>query len=331
MKNIFLSIILLLTFITPTLSLSAADYGVSPIIIDRTIEARETVEEVVKITNTSDRKLRLFPSVNEITLGTDGEILDFVPASMSNTASSVTSWIAVTRGRVEINPGETMKVPVTITVSPFAIPGEYHAFIGFAEGSKRDDAEVKVQNRTAPGVVVRLSLEEKRTEYLRLQKFSIDRFITTPQDAMVTYEIENVGGKPITPTGEIIFYNVSGSELASIPVNGEGFELRPQSSKEFSVALPNVGVIGKHKAFINIEYGSSQRANLYDTTYFNVIPLSLLLGIFLTLLTLSVILTLLYHRRSNRHFTSTEEEVVPMYVRAGVSTSEKDHDINLKQ
>lgn len=309
----------------------AADYGVSPIIIDRNIEARESFEESVKITNTSDRKLRLFPTVNAITLGVDGEIVDFVPASMGNTATSITSWISVTRGRVEINPGETVKIPLTIAVSPFAEPGEYHAFVGFAEGSKRDDAEVKVENRTAPGVVMRLSLSEKRTEYLRLQRFSIDRFITDPNNAVATYVIENVGGKPLTPTGEIIFYDVRGTEQGSVVVNPEQKEIRPQSSLTFTTTIPDIGAIGKHKAFINIEYGSTQRANVYDTAYFNIVPIGLLLTIFVTLLVISVIVTLLYHRRTRTRVVSDDEEEVAVYVRTGITGAEKDHDINLKQ
>lgn len=331
MKTLYVIIVALLVAFTPYASTLAADYAVTPIIVDRSVEARESFEETVKITNTSDRKLRLFPTVNAITLGTDGEIVDFMPASMSNTATSVTSWIAVTRGRVEINPGETIKIPVTVSVSPSALPGEYHAFIGFAEGSKREDAETKVQNRTAPGVVMRLSLAEKRSEYLRLQSFLIDRFVTNPADASVTYVIENVGDKPLVPTGEIIFYDVRGSEQGSVAVNPEQFELRPQSSKEFTTTIPDIGAIGKHKAFINIEYGSSQRANLYDTTYFNVLPLKLLVSIFLTLLTLSVLLALYYHRRAHTTWGSDEDEAVQVYVRTGITGAEKDHDINLKQ
>lgn len=331
MKNYFPLLIATIVLLSPFSHLQAADYGISPLIIDRNIEARESFEETVKITNSSDRKLRLFPTVNEITVGSDGEILDFVPASMSNNATSVTSWIAVTRGRVEINPGETIKVPVTVSVSPTAVPGEYHAFIGFAEGSKRDEAELKVQNGSAPGVVVRLSLSEKRSEYLRLQKFSVARFVTKPEDTELTYVIENVGEKPLTPKGEIIFYDVRGSEKATLPVNPEQFEIRAQSSKEFVATIPAIGAIGKHKAFINIEYGSTQRANLYDTTYFNIVPLKILISLFISFLVVSILLALYYHRRTTKHSVRDEEEGVSVYVRSGVSSSDKDHDINLKQ
>ena len=325
MKYFFL--ILLFVIANP---LQAADYSVAPLIIENTVEPRDMSEETVKITNTSDRKLRIFPTVNEITLGDEGEIKSFVPPSMSDNTTSITSWISVTRGRVEINPGETIKIPLTITVNPNAVAGEYHAFIGFAEGSKRDEAEALVMAGRAPGVVVRLSLVEKRSEYLRLNRFVIDRFVTNHEKATVSYELENVGGLPITPSGEIIFYNSRGEEIAAVPVNEAQKSIQANNTEKFSQSLPDVGTIGRRKALLNIEYGSSQRANLYDTTYFNVVPIIPLIVVFVLLLLLAILLVLYYHRRTNRP-EEVDHEEVSVYVRKGTSTPQFDHDINLKK
>lgn len=308
----------------------AADYSVAPLLIEHSIEPRDMLEESVKITNTSDRKLRIFPTVNQITLGEEGEIKSFVPPSMSDNTTSITSWISVTRGRVEINPGETIKIPVSITVNPNAVAGEYHAFIGFAEGSKRDEVEALVMAGRAPGVVVRLSLVEKRSEYLRLNRFVIDRFVTNHKNATVSYELENVGGLPITPSGEIIFYNSRGEEIAAVAVNAEQNSIQANNTEKFSQTLPDVGSIGRRKALLNIEYGSAQRANLYDTTYFNVVPLVPLIVAFAGTLILSLLLVMYYHRRANRPI-DVEHEEVSVYVRKGTSSPEYDHDINLKK
>ena len=120
----YVIIILLCAFSYPVV---AAEYSVTPMLIEHTVEPRDMSEETVKITNTSGRKLRIFPTVNQITLGEGGEIKSFVPPSMSDNTTSITSWISVTRGRVEINPGETIKIPLNITVNPNAVAGEYHA------------------------------------------------------------------------------------------------------------------------------------------------------------------------------------------------------------
>lgn len=307
----------------------AADYAVAPLLIENTIQPRDIFEESVKITNTTDRKIRIFPTVNAITVGEEGEVKSFVPASMSDNTSSITSWIAVTRGRVEINPGETIKIPVTFTINPNAVPGEYHAFIGFAEGSKRDEAEALVTSGRAPGVIVRLSLVEKRSEYLRLNLFNINRFVTTKNGGLVTYELENVGGLPIIPGGEIIFYNSRGVELKSITVNVEQKSIPPNKTETFTQTLPDLGIIGRHKALLNVEYGANIRANLYDTAYFNVVPVLYLALLFVFLLLLALLLAFWYHRSRNVPLEINEE--VSVYVRSGVVGTEKDHDINLKK
>ena len=323
----YVILILLCAFSYPVV---AAEYSVTPMLIEHSVEPRDMLEETVKITNTSGRKLRIFPTVNQITLGEGGEIKSFVPPSMSDNTTSITSWISVTRGRVEINPGETIKIPLNITVNPNAVAGEYHAFIGFAEGSKRDEAEALVMEGRAPGVVMRLSLVEKRSEYLRLNRFVINRFVTNHADATVSFELENVGGLPITPTGEIIFYDSRGVEIAAVTVNDEKKSIQANDTAKFSQVLPDVGTIGKRKALLNIEYGTTQRANLYDTTYFNVIPLLPLIVIFGVLLLLSVLLVLYYHKRANRP-VDIEHEEVSVYIKQGTSTTKYDHDINLKK
>lgn len=324
MKYLFLLCLLILS--APPVF--AADYAVTPIVIDHETEPRDIFEESVKITNTTDRKLRIFPTVNEITVGDEGEVKSFVPASMSDNTTSVTSWIAVTRGRVEINPGESIKIPVSFTINPNAAPGEYHAFIGFAEGSKRDEAENLVTTGRAPGVVVRLSIVEKRTEYLRLNRFNIERFVTALDESTITYELENVGGLPITPTGEIIFYNSRGVELKAMPVNPDRITIEANDRESFTQTVPDVGTIGRFKALLNVEYGTGLRANLYDTAYFNVVPVVYLAIIFAFLLGTSLLLALWYHRSKSKIIE--DEGEVSVYVRSGIVGAEKDHDINLK-
>lgn len=309
----------------------AADYSISPLLIEHDIAPRDMFEETVKISNTTNRPLRLFPTVNAITLGDEGEIKNFVPASMSGTATTVTSWIAVTRARVEIAPGETIKVPVTMKISPDAVAGEYYAFIGFAEGDKRDEAEHLVEKGLAPGVVVRFSLTEKRNEYLQLSHFVIPRFVLSGRNAEVSYDIENAGSVPLVPGGEIIFYDSNGREQTTIPVNAEKISIDPETTKTFTNPVPELGLIGRRKASINIVYGSSERTNVYDTLYFNIIPWALLLGLFILTLIVSSVLAVIIHKKRTTVNNMDSEEAVTVYVRSGQRGSENDHDINLKK
>lgn len=306
-----------------------ADYSVSPPIIEYTTEARDSFSETIRITNNSDRKIRIFPTVNEITLGDDSELLDFVPASMSDRSVSVTSWIEITRGRVELNPRETIKLPVTITVNPSAQPGNYYAFIGLAEASKSDDAEAIVMTRNAPGVIVRLAIPETDVEQLRLVRFSSERFVFDEAKRQIEFEVENVGDTVIVPSGEVIFYDARGIEIAAVPV-GVAEAITPRQQAVFRIPIPEAVTLGRHKAFLSLDYGDRQRATIYDTTFFTVVPLQWLITLFVLLVAVTILLAWLYHRSRYIDGIHDGDEVV-MVVRNGTVKESKDHDINLKQ
>lgn len=318
----------LLIILTPFIS-TASSYSVTPPVIEHEVEARDILEDSIKITNTDVVPVKIFPSVHIITLGDIGEIKTFESPVMTDQTRNVTSWIAVSRARIELAPGESIKIPVTLTVNPNAVPGDYYAFIGFGSGDKRDEAEALVLAGRAPGVTMRVSLADKKNEYVRLHSFSVDRYIASGQEVVITYKLENIGDTPITPRGEIILYDVRGNEVAAVPVNEAGQTVSPKETVTFEAKAPDTGVFGRHKAFLNLEYGTMQRANVYDTTFFTVVPIRLLIILFVGLLVVSLVLTLLYLYRRQRT-QPHEDDMVSLYVRDGVHSNLKDHDINLK-
>jgi len=329
MKYIFLLLAILTS--TPLFTL-ASDYSVTPLLIEHKIEPRDIFEESIKITNPTDRILRIFPTVNEITLGDEGEIKTFVPASMSDNRTSITSWIAIKRGRIEIAPGETIKIPVSISVNPNAEPGDYYAFVGLADASKRDTAEALVQKGVAPGTIIRLTLIDKKNEYLRLNRFFINRYIFSLENTNLTYDLENTGDVEIIPGGEVIFSNIKGEELVAQNLNTENIIIKPGEKHSFNVVLPDViGHLGKYKAYLNIKYGKNQKVNLNDTVYFSVLPWYLILIIFAVVVLISIILVLYYHRRNDNFISDENGDDVPVFIRTVSNSSEMEHDINLKK
>lgn len=322
--------VLVLTLLLPGV-VSAREYTVTPRVIEHDLTPRESLEEGIKVSNTGSVPVRIFPTVNAIELGPDGEIVTFNDPNPQNRdqTTDVASWLAISRARLELQPGETKRVPLTITVGPNAAPGEYYAFVGFPVGANRDEAEAQVRAGNAPGVTVRISIKDTSSEYLRLEQFTVDRFVLNPDDSQVTYRLANAGDTPVTPKGEIILYDVRGREVGSLPINVEGATIGAGEEKEFTSTVPDTEAYGRHKAFLNLEYGSKQRANLYDTTFYTVIPLPLILGTFAFLMVSSMLLTWLYYRRTSRRQT-IDDEAVPLYVRTDVSTVHQDHDINLK-
>ncbi len=329
MKKILLPL-LFATLLLSTAVANAQTHSVAPLVIEREVLPRDQIDEVIKITNTTDRTLRIFPTVNEVILGVEGGMEKFLPPAVTGTATSATAWIEIQRGRLEVKPRETIRVPLKINVGLNAVSGDYYVFVGLPEADKRDDAEVMALRGAAPGVLLRISVSDTKKEFLQLNSFTSERFIVDNEKRTVTYVLENTGDKPVMPRGDVIFYSQNGKEVASVALSHTEM-LAPGTKRDFTIAIPEGVPLGKHKALLRLNYGDSQAASLYDTTFFTVIPLPVLIGTFIAVLSLTLLLSVWYHRRYRDTTVHDEMDYVPVFVRDGHVREAKDHDIHLKK
>jgi hypothetical protein len=330
-RNIFLPLCLLIVLLTPVTS-SASEITVRPFLIDQTLVPRDVYTETVTIkSDYTNRKAIIYATVNEITIDSEGEIKEFVSPVMTDRTSTITSWIEVSRGRIAILPGERAEVPLTIRVHPYAKPGEYHAFIGFVEAANRPKAEEIAMNGEAKGVLVKVIISDQRKDNLKISSFTIDRFVTGENSRSIDIAVENTGDIATAPKGEIIFYDSRGVEVSSLPVNTEGVIVEPGENIDLHAEVPVEGKLGRFKANLSLQYGENQRANLYDTSYFYLLPTHLLMLVFGGILIIAILVALLFRRVFIRHDDDDDFQEVTMYVREGHDPDPKDHDINLKQ
>lgn len=307
----------------------AANHTVSPLAFNLNVEKRDIIEETITLTNTSGQQLRLYASVHEVSVDGSGVVEAFVEPSMVDRTSSPTSWISVERGRIELAPGATREIPLRITMNPNTKPGDYSVFIGFAEASNQPEAVRAVMAGRAPGTLVNLVVDTKQDQFLRLARFSVDRFVTGRGESEVSYTLANPGDVDVVHQGEVIFYDTRGEEVAAVPLNPEGTVLPRGEELLFSVSVPDTLTIGKYKAFLSVEYGEHLTDSINDTTYFYVTPLRELSILFVVVLALAVGVTLYVHRRYDVAEDDHGAEPVALYVRSGQSQSVP-HDIDLR-
>lgn len=334
MKNLLLSVIVIFGLAAPVATAMAANFTVSPILVDVEAEARDAFVRDITITSNHGTHQRLYASVHEITLGEDSEIKSFVPASMSDRSVAVTSWIEITRARIDLQPGDSTTLPLTVRVNHDTPAGLYHAYIGFAQGRNRDEAEAKVLAGEGIGVIIRIAVGGTQEEALRLTSFTTDRFSLLPGDGLVTYTLENSGDVPLAPEGDIIIYDSRGRELTSLTLNdeGEAVVIAPGEKHEFTEVIPFIERLGRHKAYLSVEYGVENRAAVYDTNFYYSIPWYYLLIIGLLLFTFLISMILLARRSSGGvEYLEPDAHDVPLYVGRVRDHSEYEHDINLKK
>lgn len=313
---------------------AAENFTVSPLIIDIVANPRESFERKITIESHNSNNLRLYASVNEITLGDNSEIKTFIPSSMSDRTTAVTSWIEITRGRLDIKPGEKKEIPLVVRLNPNTPPGLYHAFVGFAQASNRDIAEQKVMDGQGTGVVLRISVDEKQQEFMRLVSFTTSRFSFSNKTGDLTYVLENTGDVPLSPKGDVIIYDSRGRELTSMEFLSEASEvIQPGETVEYKQELPFTNRLGKNKAYLSVEYGVKNKAALYDTNFYYSIPW--LYVIIIVLLLTLVLVTIVFLLRSGVNTVDIHETNeaydVPLFVRDNKNHDNYDHDIDLKK
>lgn len=320
-----------LTLILIPFVMSASEITIRPFLIDEVLEPRDQVRKLVTISSDYEvRKAVLYATVNEITIGNDGEIKEFVPPVETDRTNTVTSWIEVSRGRVEIPHGETREVPITLKINPMAEPGEYHAFVGFVEAANRPEAEKIAMEGDAKGVIIKITISDDREESMRINSFLIKRLILSEGDKRVSIELENKGDFTSIPTGEIILYDSRGIEIGSFAVNTKKQEIKPGEIVTVKEKIPLDKKTGRFKANLILEYGESSKANIYDTTYFYLVPIKILLFMILALFIISIFITWLFKRVFIVHGKEQEFTEVTMYVKDGHDANPQDHDIDLK-
>lgn len=332
-KNLSLALLTLFLLIVPSASL-AANISVSPLIIDVEAKANDIFNESIKVSNNHTNSARVFASVNEISVGENNEIKSFVPASMSDRTTSVTSWIEITRGRIDLKSGEEKEIPLLIRINPNTPPGLYHAFVGFAVGPNRDVAEEIILNGQGDGVVVRVLVGTKQQEFLRLVSYSTDPFSLSPDKGEIKFSLENVGDLPLTPKASVIIYDSRGRELTSLDISSNAGEvILPGETKDYTDRLPYLNRVGKNKAYLTVDYGIEKKAALNDTAFYYSIPWLYLVVIMILLLVVLLSIVILLRRGGSQVqgvYESHEAQDLPFYVGSNREHSEYEHDINLK-
>lgn len=308
----------------------AAEYTVTPLAFNYNVERRDIISDVLTVTNTTGQQLRLYATVNEVATDGNGVVESFIEPSMADRTDSPTTWIEINRGRIELKPGEKREIPFTVRMNPNTKPGEYSVFIGLASGSDQPEATAKVMAGQAPGTLVNLIVDLKQDQFLRLEKFTVSRFVTEKSSDEVFFKIANPGAVDVIPHGDVVFYNTKGEELATVPVNTDNVPVVGKASTEYHATVPKDLPIGKYKAYLSVEYGEHLTEGIQDTVYFYILPIKQLIIIFVVVLLLAVGLTLLIYKRYDVDVDDHGAESVALYIKEGRS-EEVHHDIDLSK
>ena len=316
-------------FASTTTALASA-LLINPPLIDQEMSGRDILIKNVVLTNHAPYRMVVFATVNEISVNTNGEIKDFISPTMTDQSTAVTSWIEVTRARLEIDPGATTTIPITIRVNPFAKPGTYYAFVGFIEAANQPEAEAAATRRDGNGTVIKVTIRDKKNDLLRISNFVVDHLVFLKDHRDISIEVQNNGDADSVPKGEVIFYNSRGEEVSSAKVNEQGIIIPQGQTRTLTLQIPFYNKLGRFKANVKLDYGVNQKASIFDTTQFFMIPLKIMIALILLVILFSVVATHLLRRAFYDELHDEDDgKEVPLYVRNDREHDIKDHDIHI--
>ncbi len=307
----FLFLFIVGSFLVPVHAVIAETMFVAtPLVIDGKGKQREILRYDITLKNTTNRLVSIYPWVTDVDVkeGVLGAS-DLEGSREKALADSLARWIEVTRGSIDLLPGEEKKVPVTVQVNLNARPGVYHAIVHFSPGGDRASAE---QNKKETvDVHINIEVLEDINERMQLGSFAPVKNIFVNSNAEFNVTIENIGNRGDIPKGSIRIYDRRGREIATIDANKEGKRLEPSAKELISSAWMSNESFGRYKAMLDVTYGN--HGTLQDTVFFWVIPWKKLAGMFFTLITLCVICALLMHSYAQ----SRRKGLVPAFATSG--------------
>ena len=266
------------------------NFSIIPLVVSDKGKPRDILKDTVTITNETTKKLVLYADVQDFDPADGPRPMKEGPHNPDR-EKNLANWIEITRGRIVLQPGETVQVPYLVHINLRALPGVYHAEVGFYEGPNRRDAVAKPYSKSTMMVTIEV-LDDAR-ERLQLDSFLSDKSIFSGNSASFSYALENVGNRAMTPRGQIRIYNRRGQEVATLDVNEAGSSLAPDDSSQLASVWDAAGRFGKYKAFLDVEYG--QTGTVQDTVYFWIFPWREVMIGFILLLILAAAVTYMVH------------------------------------
>ncbi len=270
-------IIILLGFVFGQKMVIAAENKlvISPQIIDGTAKAREIINYEIKLSNTGSTTLGLYAIVKELNIG-DGTATSSDLESLDK-KTSLTRWMKIKRGVIDIAPGQEIIIPLDIEVNMNALPGLYHASIIFSPGSSQAQALARSISEKQPEFLVNIKVEDDIIEKAQIIQFKTDKNIFLKWPAGFLTEIRNLGNHDIAPVGSIMIYDRKGQEVETLIINEEEKKLTPETNIKYVNSWNGNSSFGKYKAILNFEYGADSKRDLHDVLYFWVLPMNLII------------------------------------------------------
>ncbi len=275
---------------------------ISPPISEPKIESGESLDQTIRITNTSGRMIEVYPQTMDLKASGEDGRPSFYNAGDSNSKFSLASWISYVPAAIALMPEQVVDFKYTISVPIDAEPGGHYGAVFFVSNpGSTGNGSSQVAISSMIGSLVLVEVPGDVTEKGNIVDFGTDSTLYLKgNNVNIGTRIANVGNVHFRPIGNIIVKNMFGKQVGNLVFNEQGGNVLPESARKFENNWGyNWKNFGKFTANLGIVYGES--GNSLAASYsFWIIPYWLIIAIIFIIIILILTTWLIIRFLRNR-------------------------------
>ena len=292
-----------LTSIHAQTSAPAQGIQVSPVLVDLNAEKNNTYNLKITVTNVTEGPLVLKQVVNDFRAKDESGNPEIILDDKDIDATfSFKSWVKPAPN-ITLKSKESRVVSVEVSVPSSAESGGHYGVVRFS-GTPPGEENSNISIAASVGVLVLTRVNGTITESIRLKDFFIEKngkrsgFNETGPITVVE-RLENNGNVHVKPSGTVTVKDMLGKTVLSAPLNAEGRNVLPNSTRKLSQQLSKKWLFGRYTARLEATYGYGNHP-LVGTFTFWVIPYKLIVLTILVIVSLFLLIRFLVKRHNEK-------------------------------
>lgn len=325
------SLLLLFLFAIPCVSVpfvaraqeNQAGVTIAPALIEENINAGESRQYSVTITNQNESEQTFYLSTRNISDVVDGGTPVFSEQT-EKTGMELADWITLPVTEVTLPARGSQRVEFAIAVPENAACSYFGSIFVSVDPPEIENSGAAVGYKVANIISLRVAGDCNETANIR--QFSTDRYFHGSKNVDFTTRIENNGNVLVRPVGPVVVTNMLGQSVDTFTFNENNSAVFPGTVREYNFNWTGEGTgFGRYEAVLSAVYGDSgARKTISSTVSFWILPMNIIgpaLGVLALLLLITFISVKLYIRRTLAYLSEGQGRIVRKRKTRGVSTT----------
>lgn len=233
----------------------------------------------LRIVNVNNYDIQVYPQVvNFEPLDETGRVNLLFNEAESDFRNSLASWVQISSEPIIVPEQQTITIPFSVAAPIDAQPGGHYAAILI--GTRPPESEgssSRVQTAQFVSSLLFVRIDGEIVEQGTIREFRAEKKVVPSSEVGLELRFENTGNVYLQPQGDIVIYNMWGTERGVIPINHQTHYGRvvQNSIREFIFSWKGETTfldIGRYRAVATLGYGESSKNFVTKETYFWIIP-----------------------------------------------------------